>query len=115
LFWTLRETLGPTIYTPKLHDIWVKIFSRMLKTIVPIAVAIELRGDVGLRNFEVTRTAEDYTNAYTMKHDVSSKRNQCPVKMEETRLPEVEEYCPCETIRAASEIESCPSDTIRVK
>lgn len=86
----------------------------MLKTIVPIAVAIELRGDVGLRNFEMTRTAEDYTNAYTMKHDVSSKK-QCPVKFEETRVPEAEEYCPCETLRGASEIESCPSDTIRVK
>lgn len=81
----------------------------MLKTIVPIAVAIELRGDIGLRNFEMTRTADDYTNAYTMNHEVSSKR--CPVKCEETRI----DSCPSETIRAASEIESCPSHTIRVK
>lgn len=43
LFHTLRVCLGPTIYYQFLHRIWVKIYSRMLSTIVPIAVSLELK------------------------------------------------------------------------
>jgi hypothetical protein len=42
MFWTLGKILGPA-YTPEVHDAWVKIFSSMMKVIVPIAVAAELK------------------------------------------------------------------------
>ena len=42
MFWTLGKVLGPA-YTPEVHDAWVKIFSSMMKVIVPIAVAHELK------------------------------------------------------------------------
>jgi hypothetical protein len=44
MFWTLGKVLGPA-YTPEVHDAWVKIFSSMMKVIVPIAVAHELKDD----------------------------------------------------------------------
>lgn len=45
LLWSLRNALGPTIYTLAMHRIWVKIYSRMLTTILPIALALEMKGD----------------------------------------------------------------------
>lgn len=43
LFWSIRLCTGPTVYTYDVHQSWVKIYSRMLKTMVPLAVAHELR------------------------------------------------------------------------
>jgi hypothetical protein len=43
LFWSIRLCTGPTVYTYDVHQAWVKIYSRMLKTMVPLAVAHELR------------------------------------------------------------------------
>lgn len=43
LFWSIRLCTGPTIYTYEVHQAWVKIYSHMLKTMVPLAVAHELR------------------------------------------------------------------------
>lgn len=42
LFWSIRNCVGPTVYTNEVHNAWVKIYSRMLKTMVPVAVAYEL-------------------------------------------------------------------------
>lgn len=44
LMWTLRKIMGEEYYTPKLHRIWVKIYSRMLKILIPAGVALEMRG-----------------------------------------------------------------------
>lgn len=43
LFWSIRQTVGPTMYTYDVHQAWVKIFSHMLKVMVPVAVAYELQ------------------------------------------------------------------------
>lgn len=43
LFWTLNRCIGSKLYTAELHLAWVKIMSRMLRTMVPVAVAYELR------------------------------------------------------------------------
>lgn len=43
LFWAIREVAGPEVYTFEVHQAWVKIYSRMLKTMVPVAVAHELK------------------------------------------------------------------------
>lgn len=42
LFWVLRHVLGPTVYTPNVQQAWVKIYCRMIRTIIPVAVALEL-------------------------------------------------------------------------
>ena len=42
LFWALKKTLGPEIYTPAVHGAWIKIYSKMLTVIVPVAVAYEI-------------------------------------------------------------------------
>ena len=42
LFFTLRFVLG-SAFTERVHAAWVKIFCRMLKTMVPVAIAYELQ------------------------------------------------------------------------
>ena len=42
MFWTLGKIMGVE-YTPEVHASWVKIFSSMMKVMVPIAVQHELR------------------------------------------------------------------------
>ena len=41
LFYSVKKCIG-TAYTPEVHYAWVRVFSRMLKYIVPKAVAFEL-------------------------------------------------------------------------
>ena len=41
LFYTLRQCLGPA-YTVQVSRVWIKVFSRMLRVIVPKAIALEL-------------------------------------------------------------------------
>mmetsp|Transcript_14090 Transcript_14090/g.23440 ORF Transcript_14090/g.23440 Transcript_14090/m.23440 type:complete len:339 (+) Transcript_14090:50-1066(+) len=43
LFWSIRECLGAELYNFETHGIWVKLYSRMLKTMVPLAVAAEMK------------------------------------------------------------------------
>lgn len=45
LFWTLRRVLGSDYFTPALLRIWIKIYSRMLKSIMPVAVVCELNAE----------------------------------------------------------------------
>lgn len=42
LFWALKKTLGPEIYTAAVHGAWIKIYSKMLTVIIPVAVAYEI-------------------------------------------------------------------------
>ena len=44
LFYSLRVVLG-SAYTPEVHHVWIKIFCRMLRTIIPSAVYLELHND----------------------------------------------------------------------
>eukprot|EP01039_Chlorochromonas_danica_P003562 gene3562-3901_t len=43
LFWAIRQCIGLESYTNEVHQAWVKIYSRMLRTMVPVAVAYELK------------------------------------------------------------------------
>ena len=43
LFWSLRQVLGPNDYNLNAHRVWIRVYSRMLKVMVPIAVAHELK------------------------------------------------------------------------
>ena len=42
LFWVMRRCLGEAYDTP-MHHIWVKIVSRMIKIMIPVSVAYELK------------------------------------------------------------------------
>ncbi|RYH04781.1 hypothetical protein EON65_46525 [archaeon] len=46
LFWSIKQCVG-AMYTPEVHLAWVKIYSRMLRTMVPVAVAYELKDGSG--------------------------------------------------------------------
>lgn len=43
LFWSLRQCIGIDMYTPTCHQAWIKVYSNMLKIMVPLAVAHELK------------------------------------------------------------------------
>lgn len=42
LFWVLRLTLGMDVYDATTHLGWVKIYSRILRVIIPIVIQYEL-------------------------------------------------------------------------
>lgn len=42
LFYTLHTVLGSEVYNKNAHISWTKIFSRMLKVMVPVAIAYEM-------------------------------------------------------------------------
>lgn len=67
LFWCMRTVLGAGTYNASLHRIWTKVFSRMIHTIIPTAVALELRGSKG------TASGQNSTNlrSNSMSRDVS--------------------------------------------
>ena len=44
-FWTIHHSLGDEAYTVETHSVWVKIFSRMLSVMVPVALAYEIKMD----------------------------------------------------------------------
>ena len=43
LIYAIRATCGVDAFNPTAHLAWIKIYSRMLKTMVPVAVAHELK------------------------------------------------------------------------
>ena len=43
MLWSLKKVLGDKYYDSKMHLAWVKVYSRMLKIIVPTAVALEIK------------------------------------------------------------------------
>jgi len=46
LFWTLEKVLGPIRFDVELLHTWQKIFSRLLRSLVPLALAHELRNGI---------------------------------------------------------------------
>jgi len=43
LLWTLKHVVGLDIYTSDVHQAWLKIYCRMVRIIIPVAVGLELR------------------------------------------------------------------------
>jgi len=43
----MRRVMGYNAYTDRVHTVWVKIYNRMLRTIIPVAIKLEMqsRGD----------------------------------------------------------------------
>lgn len=44
LFWVMRTVLGSEIYNREVHIAWVKVYNRMIRVMVPLAVALEFHG-----------------------------------------------------------------------
>ena len=72
LFWTLRKVMGEAYYTLELHKVWVKIYSRMLKTLVPAGVALELKGD------ESTVAKRDVSSMFADRAHSITVASGCP-------------------------------------
>lgn len=53
MFWTLEQCLGLTVWNEELATAWIKIFSKMLAVMVPIALAHEMK-DGSAQNQRVT-------------------------------------------------------------
>lgn len=69
LLWTLRKVMGDEYYTPQLHRIWIKIYSRMLKVLIPAAVSHELHGN----NDDQTTTRREATGYFQgQQHSMSA-------------------------------------------
>lgn len=43
LFWSIKQCIGLDLYSPEVHTSWVKVYSRMLTTMVPVAVMHEMK------------------------------------------------------------------------
>lgn len=51
MFWTLREVVGHEVFDKETHLAWIRIFSRILSVVVPVAVAYEIKtGGVSQRD-----------------------------------------------------------------
>jgi hypothetical protein len=44
LFWSLNQCLGSEVFTGNVRNGWIKVYSKMLSIMVPVAVAYELAG-----------------------------------------------------------------------
>ena len=60
LIWALSKCLGPTVFTPACGRAWVRIFCRMIKIIIPVAVAYEIEnGRAQQRRFDDEHVLDD--------------------------------------------------------
>jgi len=57
LFFVLHTLLGDEVYSRDLHIAWVKIYNRMIRTIIPVAVALEV--NCGASDVQQDREYED--------------------------------------------------------
>jgi hypothetical protein len=79
MFFAIRQVVGINLYTDMVHKSWVKIFSSMLRVIVPVAVAHELSSNEAQKNRLI-----DHENAFGYHpSEESMKRNSfvtvCPI------------------------------------
>lgn len=75
LFYTLRMCLGKSIYLPSVHRVWVKVYSRMLRTIVPVAVALELKNIRNPAQASAERSAR--CSSYMFSQDQTQSFSHC--------------------------------------
>lgn len=69
MFYVLRQCLGQDVYIQSIHQVWVKVYSRLLRTIVPVAIALELKGNRsadGPKERPTIRASYMFSQAQTM-------------------------------------------------
>lgn len=74
MFWALDHCLGKDIFDANCRLCWVKIFSSMLRVIVPVAVAHELASNEAQKNRVV-----DHKDAFGYTPTDMSLKEMCPV------------------------------------
>ena len=72
LFWALREVVGTEFYTDKLHSAWVKVYSRMLRVIVPVAISWEL--ERGSSEVQSTRVSNSRSKAISTSAQLAAQK-----------------------------------------
>lgn len=87
MFWTLEKCLG-TSYTPELHRSWVKIFSQMLKVIIPIAIHHELKNNESqikrlTRGILGTSNSTIGDGMGVPVDEITAENGNCPYKLQE--------------------------------
>ena len=91
LFWVLKRCVGARVYSQSVHVAWVKIYSRMLRTIVPVAISYELKGGKSKANIE--RFSSHDMNMFT-----SMNGSSAPTDMGEDEVLESEKVRSAERV-----------------
>lgn len=78
LFYVLKTVVGANSYDSRVHLAWVKVYSRMLRVIVPCALALELATNSEWQGKRLTISNESYmfsdSNANTSKEHSSDEQ-----------------------------------------
>lgn len=113
MFWTLKRCLGPG-YDSKTHTAWVKIFSKMLKVIVPISITHELENNTAqiervnhYNNSSSSKTTREGEKGVSscpfMPHDVESDIIRTKVTVKDSIIQSmskrIEPLPPIESVR----------------
>ena len=90
LFWTLKHCLGEA-YDEKTSHAWIKIFSYMLKIIVPVAVADEILEIKAFKkaSFSLKSNSSDKIETKTIPKISSSPSNRCGLSYRANKVDDV--------------------------
>lgn len=83
LLWAIRSCVGHTTYTSKVNIAWVKVYSRMLRTMVPVAVTYELQRGSGAQDKRFTSAALDFSNELVRSSEIAGGS----MKADQTLVP----------------------------
>lgn len=86
LFWTIKLCVGKAVYDMPTHTAWVKIYSRMLSHIVPIAVKYELQHKESIHRSDIKRMESFVTSTSSTFTSVKSNMEE---RVPETSAPSV--------------------------
>lgn len=75
MFWTLGKILGQA-YTTEAHYSWVRMFSSMIRVIIPIAVHHELQDNNAQTSRFEKQFEGDYGAAYAQSHGKESRASE---------------------------------------
>jgi len=91
LFWSLQKVLGQDCFTEEVLHAWVKVYNRLIRTIVPIAVELELHGCATMvMNKQPVLTSCSSCSSCSDKEDYPKKQHiaisGCPHKIQQPQL-----------------------------
>eukprot|EP01031_Cornospumella_fuschlensis_P026971 gene26971-32586_t len=113
LFWVMRHVLGTSTYLQAVHFAWVKVYSRMLTTIVPVAIGLELKGGSVMAKERTSYRSSAMFDKTTMKAvEESTQRGSHGAPMSKTNADEDDDednQLISEKIRVAENTESAKS------
>lgn len=75
MFFTLQRVLGDGMYNNAMRMAWIRIFSRMLTIMVPIAVAFEIKTGGAAQKTRIFNENEIQTDMFTINSAPTSVQN----------------------------------------